>query len=621
MLRWLFYIPFLFICSVSSGQTNVDSLVQRLQNYTFKNWDSVAYYANKILTGTNENQPLERGLAYQYLGVAQFEQSGNYDSAVALYDQSLPYFEQVGDSIKLATLYNNYGVVAKVRADYENALTYFYQANDLLENDTISNLHTTVLNNIGDVLIFIGKPDEAEKYLQLSYNLSLAKKDSLKTAQILATIGNLNNSRQAFDEAIKYYKKALAFQHSFATDSSFLIMNIGVVHHFKGELSKAIDYYQKAIEVAHAFNSPRNEALCYLNIGEAMITLNKPGAVANLTKAIALGEANNLKRVLRNGHQLLATYYQQVNSNKQALSQYKLFKKYNDAIINENALNKLNALNVKFNTAQKEKQIAKQALEIERQQASVIRERNQKIGVALGLGFLLLVAGFFYLRARMKQKAKLQQAIIQEKEKGLKAVFVATENERQRISKDLHDGIGQQLSGVKMQLESLDVKEEAIKRQKQQIADNLVQAAQEVRQISHQLMPRALEEEGLVQALEDLFEKTFNGTSINCSFEHHNTAQRFPKEIELSLYRITQELMNNIIKHANASNILVQLYKIKNKLMMTVEDDGIGFDIASAKDGHGLLNIKSRIETVHGKVKYESSEKSETVITLSVPID
>ncbi len=620
-LGWVWF--FLIFASFSYGcfaQSDLERTIGKLEEFKFKNWDSVEYYANKILAETNENQHREKGLAYQYLGIAQFERNGNYDSAKTLYDVALTHFEKQPDSVQLATLYNNYGVVAKVKADYENALTYFFKANDYLAGDSTANLHTTVLMNIGDVLIFMNKPDEAENYLQLSYNAALANNDSLKVAGILATLGNLYNSRQDFEEAINYYRKSLAFQKPYAIDSSSTIMNIGVVYHFKGELIEAISYYKKAIAVANNFNSPRNAALCYLNIGEALATLNNPEAVDKLNEAVELAKANNLNRVLLNAYQLLATYYQQEKDYARALENYKLYKKYSDQIINENTLNKLNALNVKFNTAQKEKQIADQALEIERQQASVIQERNQKITIAASLSFLLLIGLFFYQRSRMQHRAKLQQAIISEKERGLKAVLMATEEERQRISKDLHDGVGQQLSTVKMQLESLQVKDEGVRQKKQQIAEYLTRAAQEIRQISHQMMPRALEEEGLIPALEDLFGKTFANTDINCSFEHHEADNRYPQEIELSLYRISQELINNIIKHAHASRVNVQLYKIKNKLVMTIEDDGVGFDVAAEHEGHGLLNIKSRIETINGNVEYESDASSQTVITLSIPL-
>ena len=171
-----------------------------------------------------------------------------------------------------------------------------------------------------------------------------------------------------------------------------------------------------------------------------------------------------------------------------------------------------------------------------------------------------------------------------------------------------------------MQLESVTIRDERINVKKQHIIKNLGEAAQEIRQISHQMMPRSLEEVGLVPSLEDLFSKTFTQTSIKCSFEYNNVEQRYPKDVEISLYRIVQELLNNIIKHSHANNVAVQLYTINKKLIMTVEDDGIGFDVKVKSSGHGLLNIKSRIETLNGNFECESVENTQTVITLSVPL-
>ena len=615
---WLF---FLFLLSgVVFGQKNTQQLVDKLEKFKFKDWDSVEYYGNKILALSNENQYKERGLAYQYLGVVRFEKYGNYDSALTLYDISLELLNKDKDSTLLATIYNNFGVVHKTKANYEKALGYFFKGLDFTAADSTSKLSITLLNNIGEVSLFMGKTDESEKYHQLAYEAALQKEDSLLLGASLVYLGNLASTKMESQKAIDYYSKSLEYLTNYNTNTANIIMNIGVVYHFKGDLKEAISYYQQAVEAAKKFNSPNSLALSYLNMGEAMLALDDPKTEMVLNKTIEVASKHQLNRVLLNAHQFLASYYQKKNNYKIALEHFKQFKNYSDSVLNENSLAKLNSLNVKFNTAQKEKQIANQKLQIEQKNASIIKQRNQKILIAVVLIFLILIGSLFYLRSRMKQKYQLQQAVIQEKENGLKAVFLATENERQRISKDLHDGVGQQLSSVKMQLESLTVGNESVQEKKQQITENLSEAARELRHISHQMMPRSLAEEGLVPTLEDLFNKTFSQTSVSCSFEYHDAEMRYPKEVEVSLYRITQELLNNIIKHANAHNVLVQLYKIKNKLVMTVEDDGVGFDINSKSTGHGLINIKSRIETLNGNLEYESIENSQTVITLSVPL-
>lgn len=620
MLRWLF-IYLLFCSSAICIAQNQDELVDKLEQFKFRNWDSVEYYSRKILENSGDEHLREKGLAWQYMGVVQYEKYGNYDSALSLYNKAREHFKEDVDSIQLGTLHNNYGVIYKTMADYESALGHFFKAMEYYSSDTVSKYRIITLNNIGEVNLWLGNMEESEKYHLLAYEAALAKGDSLLLGLTMVNLGNLANTGHEYRKAIDYYKKSLAYYSGYKYNTANIIMNIGTVHHFRGNLKKAIEYYQKAIDKAIEFNSSHSLAIGYLNIGEAMLDAGEPEAVSMLNKAIDVASRYRLKRVLRYAYQFLARYYQEHNQYDKALVSFKQYKIYNDSILNENSLNRLNALNVKFNTAQKEKQIADQALEIEQKNAAILKQRNRNILIASVLTILVLTVLFIYLRYRMKEHARLQQVVIREKEKGLKAVFEAIEQERQRISQDLHDGVGQQLSGIKMQLESMPAADKRLLEQKSKITANIAQVSKEVREISHQMMPRSLQEQGLVPSLEDLFNKTFSNTPVSCSFEHHNADRRFPKEVEISLYRIVQEIINNIIKHANASRVIAQLYKINNKLLMTIEDDGVGFDPRAGKSGHGLLNIKTRIETVNGKIKFESSENNKTIITLSIPLN
>ncbi len=618
MVRWFVFFLLFFSSIVSYAQEELRLSVDKLEEFKFKNVDSLELYAQEIIRLSNPNQHLELGLGYHYLGNVQFTKYGNYDSALSLYGKALKHYQIQENSTQLSKLYNNYGATYKAKEDYEKAFIHYSNALDYDSEDTLSSIK--LLNNIGEASFNLGNNEESEKYHLHAYEMAFHENDSLSLGHTLNRLGLVVSTNNEHKKAIQYYSNSLAYYSHSRVDSSFIIKNIGREFYILGNYEKAIPYFRKAIQVATSFNSRGNLAISYISLGQTILVLDKPDSENYMGKGIEIAIKLKMNSTLQSAHEFLAWYYEAHNQYELALDHYRKYKSYRESLLNENSLAKLNTLNVKFNTAQKEKQIANQELEIEQKNASIIKERNQKIVIAIGLIFMLLIGGLFYLRSQMQQRAKVQQAVIKEKELGLKAVFVATETERQRISKDLHDGVGQQLSGVKMQLESLTLKDKSLKEKKERIIENLMQASQEIRQISHQMMPRSLAEEGLVPTLEDMFEKTFSDTSINCSFEHHKADQRYPKDVELSLYRIVQELLTNIIKHANATSVSVQLYKIRNKLVMTVEDNGVGFDVELKGEGHGLLNIKSRIETVNGKVEYESSSTSETVITLSIPI-
>jgi signal transduction histidine kinase len=211
-------------------------------------------------------------------------------------------------------------------------------------------------------------------------------------------------------------------------------------------------------------------------------------------------------------------------------------------------------------------------------------------------------------------------AILLEKEKGLSAVFDATEKERQRIAKDLHDSVGQQMSGLKLAWSNLIQSKEPIQNQKEnlgKLSAVLEDAASEVRDISHQMMPKVLTEFGLGPAIQEMLDKSLQLTNLKYEFEQFNINERFDSRIEVSLYRICQELVNNVIKHSSATLLAVQLFKNQNHLILIVEDNGSGI-ASQISDGHGILNIKSRLNTINGEVNYEPGHQAGTTATVRI---
>ncbi len=233
---------------------------------------------------------------------------------------------------------------------------------------------------------------------------------------------------------------------------------------------------------------------------------------------------------------------------------------------------------------------------------------------------VLTIAMAHRYRLIIQQRNHYQLETIKAQEKGLEAVFNATEEERKRIAKDLHDGVGQQLSAVKRGFEELvkDLKHD--KRVKvNQLKDLVDQTAKETREISHQMMPRSLTEYGLVPSIEDSLNKTLKPSSIAFEFEHYNLKSRYDERKEVAVYRILQELINNVIKHSGASQVNVQLFENQSNLILIVEDNGDGINHGST-DGVGILNIKNRLSYFKGRVNLEPSIESGTIATISIPI-
>ena len=176
----------------------------------------------------------------------------------------------------------------------------------------------------------------------------------------------------------------------------------------------------------------------------------------------------------------------------------------------------------------------------------------------------------------------------------------------------MHDGIVQDLTILKLNLTNNNYKEE--------IEPKLTKITKELREISYQMMPIALKELGLIPALEDLFERSFTQKGIAFNFEAFLLENRLDEKIEVNIYRICQELINNSLKHANAKEINIILRQKNQLLTLIFEDNGQGFDISKVKQGIGLTSLKDRLEAIHGQIEFDSTINKGTTAFVKIVV-
>jgi signal transduction histidine kinase len=256
-------------------------------------------------------------------------------------------------------------------------------------------------------------------------------------------------------------------------------------------------------------------------------------------------------------------------------------------------------------------------------------EINISLLLAAGtIGMLVMAIGvisfiLLYQRKMIRQQVELQKMEAQYQRELLEASIKGQEKERKRLSDELHDGIGAMLSVTKLSLHQIEmsVKNKAesethFSETKQLIGETI----DHVRRISRDLSPATLEEFGLGFALEEFCSKMKSYSTINITFDKEETVQRFSPETELAIYRATQEVINNAIKHAEASEIKTSITGKGDSLQIQVTDNGKGFDVNQSQKqaGLGLKNIESRIHLVGGNVAYNSEKGKGTDVVISV---
>jgi signal transduction histidine kinase len=348
-------------------------------------------------------------------------------------------------------------------------------------------------------------------------------------------------------------------------------------------------------------------------------------------RALKLAEEIKSKERISTVMGSLAVLHQKKGNYKKAYECLLVHDNYRDDIFDTLKSQQAEELAVKYEVDKKDLVIQKDKAELKSRQAKIenqdlkLSQRNMQLGllaiILLGTG---MAAYFYYNRNKLRQEARLQQEIIKQQDIASKAIIEAEERERKRIASDLHDGLGQLCSAIKMNLSSIENqvtfidKESALSYEKTIAMTD--QACRDVRSISHQMMPNILLKTGLTSAVRDFLDK-IDARILQVSLNTFGLQDRLESNIEMVLYRVIQETVNNVIKHSGANKLDIQLSKDDDGITVTIEDNGTGFDVNDKEkfDGIGLKNIASRVGFLKGTVEFDSSPGRGTVVSVWVP--
>lgn len=514
---------------------------------------------------------------------------GDHERSLKLGIEAIGLYEELGEKGKVGALYGSIGYSMK-RRDLEKANQFMQRGIRILENLEDQQGIDAVYNNYGVVKEMGGQLDSAAYYYQKSLQIVQERNDSLGIPYSLNNLAGVYLLKNEPQKAKPLYDQAFAIRLALKNEYGILENTVlyGDYHAASANIDSALHYFNLAIDQTYQVGYPYIRQYCFEQISE-------------LHKQSGRFEA--------------------------ALVAKDRFLQLKDSLQGVQRTDELAKMETRFETAQKEKENQTLKRETAEQQLAISNQRQWITGLGFFILLLAALALIIIQRNRQKAQAERDAAVIAEREAGLNAVLQATEEERQRIAKDLHDGVVQSLTGLRL---GLAEQSRRVKNEQPELGEKLSESSSgldetiaELRNISHQMMPRALQESGLVPALSDMLEKSLGNTDIQFEFEHHGVDdKRFDERKEISLYRIAQELVNNIIKHSEARAVSVQLLATKSHLMLVVEDNGKGFEYEDKanRNGIGLMNISSRVQAVHGELNYQPGPDQGTVATVRVPL-
>lgn len=547
-------------------------------------------------------------------------------AGIAYSDTAIEIFSQISYDALLGYSYNNKSCFHYSLGEFEKSAEALNKALELSavlrDTNQQAYLQQSLWLNIGRSQIGL------KQWKQASRSTKIAMRRHNHMPFVNACQLNLSAiyiERNMIDSALFYSERAYALADSLDYLNNKLLASTNIVEclYDLKKFDEALDRVDKMIALLNEV-LPSSPLLATSYHQKAKVLKSKGEinqAISLLLKALSFTENTSDLDFQEGIYGNLAEFSFEAGDYKKAYSYQQKFHRIKDSLKSIEDAERFNQLLVEYESSEKERKISQQDLELQTLNASINEEKARTIQLTLLFLFIASLGFIAFIRYRQIQIRKHQKAIIQEQENGMSAMISATEEERKRISKDLHDGIGQNLTALKLGLLHLVPKaqNEELEKELEEISEEFTKSAEAVRRISHQMMPRALMEQGLVSALEDLLESSFKYSPIQYQFEQHGLQKRYPEKLEVSLYRISQELINNVIKHSKATTIELQLMQIANKLILIIEDNGEGLKPNNSK-GHGLLNVKSRLEYLKGTFNLEDSPSSGMLATVTIPL-
>jgi|JRYE01.1.fsa_nt_gb two-component system NarL family sensor kinase len=552
---------------------------------------------------------------------------GAYDSALMLNKQAIELAKALKDDLltakAMANTGNNFSYLGQNDSAvfyYETAKQYFEKINNeyfvARMNDLIQNTYLNLYQFAKGVAY--GK--SAAQYFRKAGN-------ELELGQALVNLANNYQSLGYPDSAMACYNEALGIgkknRHKLMEITCFL--GIGNIYFHRYDTKGMKTNFENAMALSREIGEVNGEVTAGRGLA-FLYLLQKDFAKAKeyISASLKIADSLDMKADKVEGFKLMSSILFAVHDIVGAEKYLDSTKSIENMLTGEEVQNKTLLLEKRFETQKKESQI--------QLQQSQLRQKNTLNYILAASAVALLLISLLSYR-NYKNRQKLQQVRIDELETekqltATEAVLKGEEQERTRLAKDLHDGLGGMLSGIKFSLSNMKGNlimtpdnAQAFERS----IDMLDSSIREMRRVAHNMMPEVLVKYGLDTALKEYCNEIDRSGVIHTSYHSMGLNEtEIEQTTAVTIYRIVQELVNNTIKHAAAKNLLVQAQyaKAEKLLSVTVEDDGKGFDIATLKNANGIgwSNIQNRVDFLKGKIDVQSGEGKGTSVLIEISI-
>jgi two-component system NarL family sensor kinase len=653
-MRLLFVCIFCFLVHKADAQKHlIDSLIVELQKpmadsnraismmrlaIDYELVDTVkAYkaYNAAIQFALTKNLSFQLGRIYHNKSIllntaAKFAESRTcLDSAIIFYQKSTHSKAKKFE----ANAYGDIGTILKTQNDLQQAIQYNLKSVALFEELGLQNELAIRYCNISTLFEDIHEFDKQKEYAYKALASAKACNSTLNKFLAYFILTNYYESQDDIKQSKKYLDSARAnFDENANINSvdiifSFYLISAQVLKKMD-QLDSAHYYFQKSLDVSNSYHYSYGKAEAQIQLGIiAGLQKKYNDAEKHLEAGIKEAKAINYFGVLSDGYKELSNIYALTGRYKLAFDFFIKHKELSDSAMNIGSRKNITELEKKYETEKKQNQIDKLEAENKLQLLNIKQKNSLNYSLIAGAFIFLIITILTYRTYKQKQKMQENRIIELETLQQLTAtenVLKGEEQERTRLAKDLHDGLGGMLSGIKYSLNTMKgnlimtpENNQAFERS----IDMLDSSIKEMRRVAHNMMPEALVKFGLNTALKDFCNEVNQTGALQVNFQSIGMDNEIIEQtMSITIYRIVQELINNTLKHASAKNAIVQVAKSENSLSVTVEDDGIGFDtsLLNKSKGMGWSNIQNRVDFLKGSLDVRSEKEKGTSVHIEL---
>ncbi|WP_103865635.1 sensor histidine kinase [Aquimarina sp. I32.4] len=598
--------------------------------YGMKEYDSYRRMNEKALKVSKSiNDSLSIASSYAYLGIYYRQSRSELDLALQNFHEADKIYKSLDPKKYIPKDYAfehgkiliDLALILRKTKDYTESESVTIKALEKFAQAENNEYLPLCYTNLGTVTKYLERYDKAIEYHLKAIEYSKGTSNEIpRTLTSFNNIGTVYKSQQNYNKSKEYYHKALSYKEFLAKNPrrhARLIDNLAYVNFLSKDMTEIPDLFYKALRIRDSIDDKYGMATNTLHLAEYYQSVGKDSIAQQYAE-----QSRDISLDLKNNEELLKAYQllSEVSDSDTGLQYANTYIQLNDSLIKEERLFRDKFARIKFETD-----------EIVEKNQQISKENQILIITILGLTALFLL-GYIIFKQQQSNKELLFAQTQQESNEEIYRLLLnqqvkleeGRQMEQQRMSEELHDGVLGRLFGVRLSLDGINQRaNDGFTEARNKYIDELKAIEKEIRLISHDLGAETLPSDvAYIDAVENMIKDLCGVHKLD--FEFNNAEEIDWEEIDdqkkVNFFRILQESMQNIFKHAQASTIKINFDFVDDTINLTILDDGIGFKTNKVKKGIGLKNITSRVNQMNGEVQFLSNENSGTTVSVRVPI-